>query len=280
MSDSENSNDLFEWASKNSHKTKSLEKPGGSSYPPTNTMFPEASADKTNHPTLKIFIALFLFGIGMAFVESAVVVYLRTIWELSDLFPVRNIFDQPEYLHVLKVEFSREAATLIMLISISIALGRNIWQRMAYLLFIFGVWDIFYYVWLWVIIGWPASMLSWDVLFFIPYTLVSPVYAPVAVSAVMIFCGMMIIHAQRKHVILKSTLRFWIMEVLAFALIYTSLIWETPKVNAGALEAELVYPWLPFVIGLTIGLTAFLFLIGNCFKRKKFDFDLYISKKI
>src|SRR2546422_2160642 len=26
-----------------------------------------------------------------------------------------------------------------------------------------SVWDIFYYVWLWVFIGWPPSLFTWDV---------------------------------------------------------------------------------------------------------------------
>jgi len=276
----QNSDDLFGWASINPGPAKSVEVSDGESYPFNGIMLPEPKLDRSIQPSMKIFIPLFLFGIGMAFLESAVVVYLRDIWKIANLFPVENIFENGEKLGILKIEFAREAATLLMLVSISCALGRNIWQCMAYLLFLFGVWDIFYYAWLWVLVGWPQSLLSWDVLFFIPYTMVSPVSAPVAVSAIMIFCGMMIIHAQRKRVVLKATRRFWFMEVLAFTLIYTSFIWETGKVNAGLPESKLHYPWLILVLGLTIGLTAFLFLVSNCFKRKRYDFDLYVSRKI
>ncbi len=280
MSSQQNPDDLFEWSAKTHRKPKKREKPNDNPYLIRDMPTPELPVDKANRPLLIIFIPLLVFAIGMAFLESAVVVYLREIWQLTDIFPVENIFDRAQNIRTLKVEFAREAATLVMLVSISYALGRSAWQRVAYFLFLFGVWDIFYYVWLRVMIHWPQSLISWDVLFFIPWTLVSPIYAPIAVSSAMIFCGIMIIHAQKKRVTLKSTRRFWIMETLAFALIYASFIFETPKVNAGALESELEYPWLMLIVGLTIGLTAFLFLIQNCLKRKKLDFDLYVGKKI
>ena len=275
----EESSDLFTWASKIPRTLDRNEQ----RYSFGSTMIPEPAFDEFSGVSQKTFIPLLIFGVAMAFLEAAIVVFLRQIWGLTGLFPIQNIFDNPDNIRILKIEFGREAATLVMLISIACALGKNAWQRMAYLFFMFGVWDIFYYVWLWALIGWPMSLLTWDILFFIPYTLVSPVYAPVAVSLVMIFSGMMIIHAQKRQVILQSTIRFWLMEVLAFALVYASMVWEsmigTLKKNPFALENELNYPWLMLVIGLTIGLTAFLFLIGNCFKTKKFDFNLYVSRR-
>lgn len=276
----ENSSDLFTWAAKSLRSLDRKEQ----NYSFGGTMLPEQPFDEFSGVSQKIFIPLLIFGVAMAFLESAIVVFLREIWDMTALFPIQNIFENANNLRILKIEFGREAATLVMLVSIACALGKNAWQRMAYLFFMFGVWDIFYYVWLWVLIGFPASLLTWDILFFIPYTLVAPVYAPVVVSLVMILSGMMIIHAQKRQVTLRSTLRFWIMEILAFGLVYTSMVWEsmigTIKRNPLAEESELNYPWLLLVIGLTIGLTAFLFLIGNCFKTKKFDFNLYVSRRV
>jgi hypothetical protein len=277
----EGSNDLFAWASKSTRRS------GGehihSKITVGDMMLPDPTFDEYGNVTQRKFIPLLIFGVAMAFLEAAIVVFLRKIWGLTALFPIQNIFSNPDNLEILRIEFGREAATLVMLIAISCALGKNAWQRMAYLLFLFGVWDIFYYVWLWALIGWPSSLVTWDILFFLPYTLVSPVYAPIAVSIVMIFSGMMIIHAQKRQVILQSTPRFWIMELLAFSLVYVSMVWEymigTLKKNPAASETELNYPWLMLIIGLTIGLTAFLFLIGNCFKTKKFDFSIYVSRR-
>ena len=46
-----------------------------------------------------------------------------------------------------------------------------------------GVWDIFYYVFLWVFTGWPASIVDPDVLFLIPLPWWGPVISPTLIAA-------------------------------------------------------------------------------------------------
>jgi len=50
---------------------------------------------------------------------------------------------------------------------------------------IFAVWDLFYYVWLKVLLDWPATLMDWDVLFLIPVAWASPVLYPVLISMAM-----------------------------------------------------------------------------------------------
>ena len=50
----------------------------------------------------------------------------------------------------------------------------------------FGVWDIFYYAFLRLIVGWPQSLWDWDVLFLIPLPWWGPVLAPVAIAVLLI----------------------------------------------------------------------------------------------
>ncbi|MGD2080540.1 MAG: hypothetical protein PVJ36_05370, partial [Nitrospirota bacterium] len=52
-------------------------------------------------------------------------------------------------------------------------------------LWCFALWDIFYYVFLRVWLGWPRTMMDMDVLFLIPGPWVAPVLLPVAASACM-----------------------------------------------------------------------------------------------
>jgi hypothetical protein len=115
----------------------------------------------------------------MAFVEAAVVVYLRALSPaqgplaaLHTYLPGRNLV----------IEAYREAATILMLAAVAVLAGRGTWRRFLCFALAFGTWDIFYYVWLNVIVGWPASLLAWDVLFLIPVPWVAPVLAPVIVS--------------------------------------------------------------------------------------------------
>jgi hypothetical protein len=46
----------------------------------------------------------------------------------------------------------------------------------------FAFWDIFYYAGLWLIIRWPSSLLTQDVLFLIPTPWIAPVWFPILVS--------------------------------------------------------------------------------------------------
>src|SRR5256885_6710298 len=116
-----------------------------------------------------------LFGIAMAAVESAVVVYLRALHTGAAPLSVLQ-YELPT--HLLTIEVAREAATLVMLIAVAVVASRNEWEGLLYFALAFGLWDIFYYVWLWVFIGWPPSLLTWDVLFFIPLPWLAP--APAA----------------------------------------------------------------------------------------------------
>ena len=120
-----------------------------------------------------------LYAIAMAAVESAVVVYLRALHPgdapltvLLSVIPDRLI----------AIEMGREAATLVMLLTVATLTGRDRWERFLFFSLAFGAWDIFYYVWLWIFIGWPPSLVTWDVLFLIPVPWLAPVLAPVIVS--------------------------------------------------------------------------------------------------
>ncbi len=135
-----------------------------------------------------------IFGISMGFVEAAVVVYLRKIYYPDGfVFPLKPLTD-----NLIGVEVLREVATIFMLISIAVLAGKKLWERFAYFIFCFGVWDIFYYVWLKVLINWPLTIFDWDILFLIPLPWIGPVIAPVTISLLMIIFGLMIINLFRK----------------------------------------------------------------------------------
>jgi hypothetical protein len=122
-----------------------------------------------------------LFGIAFGFVEAAVVVYLRAAIGLSPGPPTKALSSFPQGL--LKIECFREAATMIMLGSIAQITGRNICERIAAFLWTFAFWDIFYYVWLRVTIGWPAHLNDTDILFLIPVPWIAQVWFPLLVSS-------------------------------------------------------------------------------------------------
>jgi hypothetical protein len=130
-----------------------------------------------------------VFAIAMAFLESAVVIYLREIMYPEGFqFPLA-----PVQSDLALTEILREAATLIMLLCIGFLAAKTASQRFAWFLYSFAIWDIFYYVFLWALIGWPETLLTWDILFLIPATWTGPVITPLILTLLMIFFAVIIL---------------------------------------------------------------------------------------
>jgi hypothetical protein len=126
------------------------------------------------------------FAVAMAWVEAACVYDLRVLVDRlepyqSNPLPMRGALGG--------IELVREAATLVMLAAVGALAGRTARARLAYSAIAFGVWDIFYYVWLKVMCDWPASLFDWDVLFLLPLPWWGPVIAPVCIALLLIVWG-------------------------------------------------------------------------------------------
>jgi hypothetical protein len=127
-----------------------------------------------------------VYAMAMAWVEAAVVYYLRTMVNRIEPY-------QPNPLPIIgglgQAELVREAATLVMLLTVGILAGRTWRSRLGYSAIAFGVWDIFYYVFLKRLCGWPHSVFDWDILFLLPLPWWGPVLAPVSIAGLMILWG-------------------------------------------------------------------------------------------
>lgn len=135
-----------------------------------------------NQTSIRLLVWITVFGVAMAFLESAVVVYLRAIaYPKGFTFPMVPLEN-----YIAITEILREAATIIMLVSISAIISKKFSLGFGYFIYCFAIWDIFYYVFLFLLLGWPESLITWDVLFLIPVTWVGPVVAPVILSVTMI----------------------------------------------------------------------------------------------
>ncbi len=129
-----------------------------------------------------------LFSIAMGLLESAVVIYLREI-----MYPEGFVFPlAPIQTSLALTEILREFATVIMLLCVGMLAGKVFSQRFAWFMYSFAIWDIFYYVFLWILIDWPESLMTWDVLFLIPATWTGPVLSPLLLTFVMIIFSMII----------------------------------------------------------------------------------------
>ena len=205
-----------------------------------------------------------IFAIAMAYLESAVVVYLRAIYGIEDL--IKDINLTPDIYTF--IEIGREAATLVMLAIIGLIAGNTWPKKIGYFFLSFGVWDIFYYFWLYVFILWPKSLFEWDILFLIPFPWWGPVLAPVLISILLISIGYLLI----SEINFKVTLLDWIAFGLSIiVLLYTFVEDSIEVIISGSGELTSVRPtsfnWILFLIAYTAWTTTSIKVFYPCGKR-------------
>jgi hypothetical protein len=186
-----------------------------------------------------------------------VVVYLRQISEpirttaglnTAELFPLLKTGQLGPGLWIIKVEVIREAATIVMLAAAAAAGTRTFKGWLAGFSIAFGAWDLAFYATLRVLLGWPASLMNWDLLFLIPVPWVGPVLAPVIVSITLVIGGIVGLVREPRRV-------DWIVWTLLLAggtAIYTSFIWDWHYIAAGGYPR--MFPWPVFAAGELAGI--------------------------
>lgn len=195
----------------------------------------------------------------MAFVEAAVVVYLRALY-YPEGFSI--ILKQLPQLH-LRIEAIRELATIIMLLAVAGIAGKKGWERFGYFMILFGVWDIFYYVFLKLSLNWPASVTDWDVLFLIPVPWIGPVIAPILVSLVLIVAGISITRLYLRELRFRPVMGTKILFLLGTAAILFTFMRDSNSVLHGQMPEAYWYPLL------FAGLAAYLVALWLSIRRVK-----------
>src|SRR5665647_195539 len=148
------------------------------------------SENKTNLLLSNKLLWVTLFAVAMGMLESSVVIYLRELY-----YPDGFQFPLKATSYTIAVtEIFRELSTLIMLLGIGVLAGKNKHERFAWFIYSFAIWDIFYYLFLFLIINWPVSLLDLDVLFLLPVMWVGPVWSPVLLSLLMIILAQSILY--------------------------------------------------------------------------------------
>lgn len=173
-------------------------------------------------PILKTITWLTVFAIAMGYLETSVVVYLRKLY-----YPGGFDFPLIPVEHSIAVtEFWREAATIIMLIGAGVMAGKNGVQRFVFFLYCFAIWDIFYYVFLKVLLGWPASLFTWDILFLIPVPWVGPVVAPCIVACSMIVLTFVVVYRQEQGHTVRFSFTDWLLLSGGSITVMVSFMWD------------------------------------------------------
>jgi hypothetical protein len=217
----------------------------------------------------RVVAGLVIFSAAFGYVEAAVVAYLRSIYtplrahfypgSSSELFPLLSLEQLrilgPEHVVRLKTELGRELATLLMLGGAALTATRTLREWVAAFLVCFGIWDITFYLFLKLLIHWPVSFLTWDILFLIPAPWTGPVLAPVLVSISMIGSGLLLLWREYQNRPVYITRLRWGLILLGGALTIAAFMWDFRNTASGGDPNP--FNWVLFMSGEAIGLLSF-----------------------
>ena len=159
------------------------------------------------------------YAAAMAWVEAAVVVYLRRLYysgDLLTLFPMR-VWRTSDLL----VELAREVATIVMIFAVALLAVPGRARRVAAFLFVFGVWDLCYYLWLKLALGWPVSWADWDILFLIPWAWLAPWSTPAVAALLFALWGGSVLAAEAETTVPR---RAWLLSIGGLTLMLASFL--------------------------------------------------------
>jgi hypothetical protein len=198
---------------------------------------------------------LIAFSTAMGYLEAAVVVYLREIYYPAGFhFPITIITGK-----IVVVELLRELSTIIMLAVPAALAARGFYARLAAFSLMFGVWDIVYYVSLKAVLDWPASLMTWDILFLIPVPWVGPVAAPCAVSICLIAGGLIVLRRVSLGVALRGRPWEWALAVAGALTVITSFTLDFRMVISSGGHGA--FRWPLFAAGLAMGWVGFVSML-------------------
>ena len=193
------------------------------------------------------------FAVAMAYLESAVVVYLQRALgsEVGVIFPLRPASETGG---LIAIEVGREADTLVMIAAVGLLVGRTRLERLAWGAVVFGAWDVGYYAWLRVFSGWPPTLGTPDLLFLIPVPWVGPVWSPAAVSTALVAVGLAAAWRLRSGRRLPLATGHCVAGLVGGLLVVLSYTLDAGLVLDGGLPGP--YPWPVFVAGMLLALAA------------------------
>ena len=227
-----------------------------------------------------------LFAVAMGFLEAIVVVYLRKLFYPDGFnFPLKG-FIEPA---ILNIEWIREFATVVMLLAIGFIAGRKAYEKMAYFIYAFAIWDIFYYVFLKLALDWPASLITWDVLFLIPWPWAGQVIAPVICSLIMIVMAIFVINFEDAGKKVRVSAGEWAFFIVGMILTLYTWLYDYGKLIIGGGFAKdfftlannpefyfqitnyvpVYYNWPVFILGVIIAAIGVVLFYIRMRKRRK-----------
>jgi hypothetical protein len=214
---------------------------------------------------------LVLFGIVFGYVEAAAVTYVRVGYQPihqrlhpdtapDDLFPLITLdqwaHEGHPYVQQPLLEVAREVGTLLVVALVAAGGARDVRQWFAGFVLAFGVWDVFYYLWLAVLIGWPRSLLDWDLVFAFPVPWASPVLAPLLVAVTMVAAGVVFLWREASGRPVRPRPVHWAAVLGGGLVAVVAFWWDWRNTLEGGVPNT--FNWPLFALGLGLGVVGYL----------------------
>jgi hypothetical protein len=197
-----------------------------------------------------------IFSIAFAYIEAAVVIYLRQIFYPAGFtFPLTNFPGTALWQRLFLTETGREIATIVIIFTSSWLFGKSLKQRIAFFLVIFAFWDIFFYVWLKIFLNWPASLMDWDILFLIPMIWAGPVLAPLLISFALILFAMLMLFSSSYAKPIKLTHLDWFGFIFAGLAVVVSFCIAGLHITESNFSS--FFSWPLFALGCILAIVVF-----------------------
>ena len=210
---------------------------------------------------IKQFLLLGFFAAAFGYVEGAVAHYLRIHFYPQGFGT--NLELKVIDTHTLFVEIGREFATMVMLVTVAMLSKGSRLRKFANFIYIFGIWDIFYYISLYVFEGWPPSIISWDVLFLIPVPWFGPVLAPVLLSLIGVIWAVFTGIFEEKYGKVKFDKRTVSFVTAGLAISLLSFVIDSPSDTFPE-----KYHWEIFALSVVVILTGFVLFLRMNLRQK------------
>ncbi len=205
-----------------------------------------------------------LFAVAMGLLEAICVVYLRRL-----IFPDGMDGNHaPVPFNHAGIEVLRELCTMVMLWTMAWLTGFSLRSRIAVFFYLFGLWDILYYVGLKWFVAWPSSWMEWDCLFLIPMPWYGPVLAPVLISVYFITaCSLVLVREASGSPLRFSAKTVWL-HVSGFALWLASFLKDSKHIQLHG-YAGVSFFWPLFLLGMGLCLAGLWLAMTETAQGKK-----------
>ncbi len=141
-------------------------------------------------------LALTALCLAMGYIDAVATFYVRGMLHVSQeggAFARAVTEAMPP--RIVALEQTRQAAVILVLLTVSIIAGRNLLQQVGTFVFALGSWTVCRYIAIRTITDWPGALTDVDTVLYLPHAVYAPVWMPIVIGLALATVGVLVIRA-------------------------------------------------------------------------------------